>query len=97
MKDVVKAIRTVHVLGTGNVVCIVRIENVIIPIKRIIDVYCCKIIGIIEKHVNKNHIAIHDICTCVWKNFSRWINKINIIDRRKMLVKRIISRINWAK
>jgi len=75
----------------------VKIENVIIPIKRIIDVYCCKIIGIIEKQVNKIHSAIHDINTCAWKNFSRWSNKINIIDRRKITVNRTISRINWAK
>jgi len=55
------AIKAVHDREIGNVVWIVIIENVTIPIKRRIDVYCCKIIGIIENNVNKNHIDRHDI------------------------------------
>jgi hypothetical protein len=55
------AIRTVHDREIGNVVCIVIIENVIIPIRRIIDVYCCKRIGMMENNVNRNHINKHDI------------------------------------
>lgn len=63
--DVVKAINTVHDRDIGNVVCIVIIENVTMPINLIIDVYCCKIIGIIENIVNKNHIDKHDTKTCL--------------------------------
>ena len=58
-----KAIKTVHVFETGNVVCMVIIENVTIPIRRVIDSYCCKRIGIIENNVNKSHIDKHDMYT----------------------------------
>jgi len=61
MIDVVTAIRIVHERDIGSVVWIVIIENVTMPIKRKIDVYCRRIIGRTANIVNKNQIDKHEI------------------------------------
>ena len=61
MNDVVKAMSTVQGRETGSVVWMVMIENVMIPIRRSTDAYCCKRTGMMEKNVNRSHINKHDI------------------------------------